>query len=219
VYTNGVSQPSRSVEWFCQINNIPYEPKLVEVLKGEHRTPEYALINPMKKIPAIVDGDTAIFESHAILRYLAGTRKVTDHWYPQDLLKRTRVDQYLDWHHLGLRKPLSELVFMKYLAKRMGIDVPAEAVSKAEKDAQTALNIVDRVWLQDGKQWLTNNEVSIADLLAYGEIVQMRLTGLDIGNRPNLKAWMTRMEALPGYERVHKMLNKVVDMTAKKAAL
>ena len=42
LYINGVSQPSRSVEWFCLLNNIPYETKIIEVLRGEHRSPEYA---------------------------------------------------------------------------------------------------------------------------------------------------------------------------------
>ena len=55
-------------------------------------------------MPAIVDGDFVLFESHAILRYLQGKYGKTDHWYPStDLAKRAKIDQYLDWHHTNLR--------------------------------------------------------------------------------------------------------------------
>ena len=73
-------------------------------------TPEFISINPAMIVPAIVEVDKNsgekwnLFESHAILRYLAKTHNVPDHWYPQDILKRSLVDQYLDWHHSFLRQ-------------------------------------------------------------------------------------------------------------------
>lgn len=49
-------------------------------------------------------GETFILsESHAILRYLQKSRKCADHWYPEDIKKRSMVDQYLDWHHTFIR--------------------------------------------------------------------------------------------------------------------
>ena len=68
-------------------------------------------------MPAILetdsDGNTwSMAESHAIMRYLATTRNVADHWYPADPRKRALVDQYLDWHHSWLRLGASRSVFL-----------------------------------------------------------------------------------------------------------
>ncbi len=56
------------------------------------------------------DDGFVVYESHTILRYLATSRKVASHWYPQDLKKRTRIDMYLDWHHTNLRPYDSRLL-------------------------------------------------------------------------------------------------------------
>jgi len=55
----------------------------------------------------------------------------------------------------------------------MGQPPSSEAVAKGERDVQTALNTIDRIWLKDGKNWLVNDDISIADLLAYEEIAQV----------------------------------------------
>jgi glutathione S-transferase len=64
------SQPSRAIFIFCLLNNIPHEIKLINVIKLEQYDEEFKKINPNAKVPAIVDGDVNLFESHTILRYL-----------------------------------------------------------------------------------------------------------------------------------------------------
>lgn len=109
IYADYASQPSRAVLGFCQLNNIKYTLIETRVGKREHLTPDFISINPAMIVPAIVELDKTtgekwnLFESHAIMRYLARTHNVPDHWYPKDILKRSLVDQYLDWHHSFLR--------------------------------------------------------------------------------------------------------------------
>ncbi|MEC4805138.1 MAG: glutathione S-transferase family protein [Jaaginema sp. PMC 1079.18] len=59
------------VQWYLEEKQIPYEFVLLDLQAGEHRQPEYLAINPMGKLPAIVDGDFKLWESGAILLYLA----------------------------------------------------------------------------------------------------------------------------------------------------
>lgn len=76
-------------------------------LKGQQRIP------PLSQL-------IFFFYSSAILRYLVTKYKLPDHWYPADVAKRARVDEYLSWHCTNLRIGAAELIFSK-VAIRMVI--------------------------------------------------------------------------------------------------
>jgi glutathione S-transferase len=80
IYGDRMSQPSRALLIFARANNIQHEEKTTRIINNEHQTPEFLAINPMGQVPAMVDDGFKLFESHAILRYLATTRSVPDHW-------------------------------------------------------------------------------------------------------------------------------------------
>ncbi len=106
VYGDLISQPTRAVLCFLKMNQIPHEFKELRVFKGEHKTEEFKKLNPFQKVPTITDTENGLnlFESHAILKYLQASREKADHWYPKsDIKKRAKIDEYLDWHHGGLR--------------------------------------------------------------------------------------------------------------------
>lgn len=81
VYADRLSQPSRAVIIFCKVNGIDFEEIEVKLANREQHSPEFKDINPMAKVPAIVDGRLKLFESHAILTYLScAFPGVADHW-------------------------------------------------------------------------------------------------------------------------------------------
>ena len=67
----GARSRASIVQWYLEELNIPYEFVLLDMAAGEHQQPEYLAINPMGKVPAIVDGDFQLWESGAITLYLA----------------------------------------------------------------------------------------------------------------------------------------------------
>ncbi len=70
----------------------------MSLIKGVHLTDEYRNnINRFQKVPALVDNSFQLSESIAIFRYIAAKEKFNDHWYPKDLQKRGRIDEYLEW--------------------------------------------------------------------------------------------------------------------------
>ena len=69
-YYSGAPNPIK-VALFLEEAGLPYEPIAVDTRKGDQHKPEYLAINPNAKVPAIVDGDAVVFDSNAILLYLA----------------------------------------------------------------------------------------------------------------------------------------------------
>ncbi len=67
----GVRSRAAIVQWYLEELGIPYEFVLLDMQSGEHLQPDYLKINPLGKVPAIVDGEFPLWESGAILVYLA----------------------------------------------------------------------------------------------------------------------------------------------------
>jgi glutathione S-transferase len=103
VFADLLSQPSRGIYIFCKAANIPFDFKSIRLAKLEHKTEEFAKVNPFQVVPAIEDNGVNIIESVAILRYLTNTHKVADHWYPKEPLAQARIDEYLSWQHANTR--------------------------------------------------------------------------------------------------------------------
>ncbi|XP_071069761.1 glutathione S-transferase theta-1-like isoform X2 [Dasypus novemcinctus] len=113
LYLDLLSQPCRAVYIFAKRNGIPFELRPVELLKGQHHSEAFVRVNPLKKVPALKDGDFTLAESVAILLYLCHKYKAPDHWYPQDLQARARVDEYLAWQHTTLRNSCTRALWQK----------------------------------------------------------------------------------------------------------
>ena len=103
LYYFPMSQPSRTVLSFLELVGIKHEKKVVDILKGEQKAPEYLKINPNGVVPSIDDDGFKVFESETIIRYLINTRKVGTDLYSPDPKTAALVDRYLPFHHSEIR--------------------------------------------------------------------------------------------------------------------
>ena len=118
----------------------------MDLMKEEHKSPEYLKLNPNGLIPTMVEGDFILYESHAILRYLADSWKVEDHWYPKDLWKWALVNRYLDWHHSNLWQGLTFWIHWKMDEIKGGAKVEDIEVTHFKQILKWSLKIMDQ-WL------------------------------------------------------------------------
>ncbi|KAG6391120.1 hypothetical protein SASPL_148871 [Salvia splendens] len=231
VYCDRMSQPSRAILIFCKANNAEFEEITVEIGKGQHRTPEFAEVNPMKQVPAVIHGDFKLFESHAILIYLASTIPgVADHWYPADVRERAKVHSVLDWHHTNLRRG-SELrcvsrkglamvveshvyrfgyLFNTVFAVVFGMPGDPKAAAEGEKLLSASLARIESLWLQGGPFLLGNSKPTIADLALACEVTQLEVAdqnGHDRIMKPHTKIvkWIKDVKSAtaPHFEEIH----------------
>ncbi|XP_038991266.1 glutathione S-transferase T1-like isoform X2 [Hibiscus syriacus] len=200
VYADRMSQPSRAVIIFCKVNGIDYEEIKVLISKGQHLTSEFAEINPMKRLPAIVDGGFKLFER-----------------YPADVAKRSRIHSVLDWHHSNLRRGADTYVSNATIAHVAGRPLTPQAAAETETLLLSSLSKLESFWLKDdGCFLLGGNQPSIADLSLVCEIMELEV--LDekdrarlLGPHKKVLQWIesTRNATNPHFDEVHQVLMKV----------
>jgi len=193
----------------------------VNIAKGGTKAPEFRAINPLGKVPYLLEADGfGTPESAAILRYLCATRsgQVADHWWPQEPRARARVDAAMDWYGSTLRVGSMVTVWNRAISLSMGFAGNDRLVQDYSLPAlQAALGMLNNYWLS-GRPYVAGQEVSIADLLLACEVEQLRL--LDgaaqgptfaalLEPHPAVRAWLQRVsqQCAPHYEDVHKVLH------------
>jgi glutathione S-transferase len=106
---------------------VPLELEMVDLLKGGSHTPDYLAINPTGRTPALVDGDFKLWESTAIMQYIA-SRKPNSLW-PKDARVQADIARWQSWQLAHFSKEACEpLIFQRLVKKLMNLGAPDEAV-------------------------------------------------------------------------------------------
>ena len=209
LYFDLLSQPSRALYIFLNINKIPFEPRVIKLGRKEHLSKSYKEVNRFRMVPCIDDKGFKLSESVAILRYLVATNpSVADHWYPKDVKERAKVDEYLEWQHTNTRMGCAGFSRIKYLEPLMHWKPPPQKKIDDAKDLmEKSLNLLENVWLQDqSKDFLATKEISFADILAACELEQPKIADYDpFVNRPRLTKWhqLVKLKTYPIYDEAH----------------
>ncbi|KAL3701660.1 hypothetical protein R1sor_019682 [Riccia sorocarpa] len=220
LYGDLLSQPARAVVILCLANDISYELILVSLVKREHKLPEFKAINPREQLPVIDDGGFILPESAAILKYLAVSHHVPDHWYPMDLKSRARVDYLLDWYQTNIRQTQAYILKKELYSALWKLPRPQEAeIESAEGTMIASMEFVEDYLLkpEKGPFLLGASELSIADVLFACEYTQTQLLPSAeqeklLGKKPKTKKWLQTLEQslAPYYAQAHKTFPELI---------
>lgn len=212
------SQPCRALAIFCRIHGIQFEEEIVSFVTGQTRSEEFAKINPVKKVPVMDDDGWILTESIAIIRYLCASRNISGNWYPTDLKKRARVDEFLAWQHTGVRiRGAMVFIALVFDPKRNDGVVDKKSLKERCETFEQILNQMENYYLKD-RDYVGGSELSIADLFGICELQQPVSVGYDVTrDRPRLAAWIQRVkEAIqPHFDETHK---NIFELGGKYAA-
>lgn len=211
LYGVPLSQPFRSVAWTLLLKKVPFDIQLtVPGATTRIGSLNESFLSKTKgrtgTVPLIQDGSLSISESPAILMYLCEKNHWNELYALSATPQKTLIDSYMHWHHSGTRS-LAALL-RPYLRPELNLQVTNEDRTKAMK----ALETLNNGWLQGDDDFIaTSSEPTIADLLAYEEIVQCTMTGTiqeeELAQEyPNVKEWTNRMSQLPFHDEVHTAL-------------
>ena len=173
---------------------LPYRLQVLDLSAGEQKRPEFLAINPNGRIPAIVDhdaGDFAVFESGAILVYLA---EKTGRLMPQDAPGRSRVLQWLMFQMGGVGPMMGQAnVFYRYFPEKI-----QPAIDRYQAEGRRLFEVLDGHLAQH--EWLAG-DYSIADIANWAWVRTHRWSGISIDGLEHLRRWRDAIRARPAVQR------------------
>ncbi len=190
---------------------LPYEVHVVNLLAGEQKRTEFLAINPNGRIPAIVDrdeGDFAVFESGAILLYLA---EKAGRLLPTDRKGRSLVTQWLMFQMAGIGPMMGQAnVFYRYFPEKI-----QPAIDRYQNECRRLFEVLDGR-LRD-HEWLAG-DYSIADIANWAWVRTYKWSGVRIDGLDHLERWMAAMAARPACQRGIAVPFPLPDLEDREAA-
>ena len=189
---------------------LPYSLQVLDLSKGQQKTPSFLAINPNGRIPAIVDrdeGDFAVFESGAILIYLA---EKTGRLMPTDMKGRSRVIQWLMFQMGGIGPMMGQAnVFHRYFPEKI-----QSVIDRYQGESKRLFRVLDG-HLKD-HEYLAG-DYSIADIANWAWVRTHRWSGVEMDDLPNLKRWLDAIRARPAVLRGIQMPPSSLDLRTDDA--
>jgi GST-like protein len=186
---------------FLEETQIPYRLIPVNINKGEQFEPEFLKISPNNKMPVIVDhdpfegdGPIAIFESGAILLYLA---EKTDRFIPHDNRGRTETLQWLFWQMGGLGPFAGQNLHFVHSAP----EILPYAIKRYVDETSRLFKVLDKQLID--RDYLVG-EYSIADMASYPWVAIHKSLKQDLDDYPNLKHWHDHIKSQPATINAYK---------------
>ncbi|HSW12058.1 MAG TPA: glutathione S-transferase N-terminal domain-containing protein [Solimonas sp.] len=174
---------------------LPYTPRLVNLMSGDQKKPEFLALNPNGRIPVIVDHDNdglVLFESGAILLYLA---EKTGRLMPRDARSRWLATQWLMFQMGGVGPMMGQAnVFYRYLPEKIPV-----AIERYQHECRRLFEVLDTRLGQ--AEWLAGSEYSVADIANWCWVRTYKWSGVPVENLPNLRRWLDAMKQRPACQK------------------
>jgi GST-like protein len=173
---------------------LPYTLHAIDLASGGQKEPWFTAINPNGRIPAIVDrdnGDFAVFESGAIMLYLA---ERSGRLLPSDEKGRSRVVQWLMFQMGGVGPMMGQAnVFARYFPEKI-----QPAIDRYVRESRRLFEVLDGHLA--GNEWLAG-DYSIADIANFSWVHIYDWPGVSVDGLANLQRWMDAIAARPAVQR------------------
>ncbi|MDD5034725.1 MAG: glutathione S-transferase family protein [Methylococcaceae bacterium] len=189
LYDMELSGNCYKVRLYCSLLGLEYESVPVDLLKGEHKRGDFLRLNPRGQVPVLDDSGNIIWDSMAILVYLA--RQYGDEqWLPT---RAEPLAQVMSW----LAMSENELLFGLARARAVKKFNRPWDLSQCQALGKAGLQVMENP-LQ-AKPWLTGDCPTIADIACFPYVALAPEGGVPLDDFPFVRQWMTRIQSLPGF--------------------
>jgi len=184
--------------------NVTTNFKLVDLIKGEQKAESFKEISAKGQIPALVDGDLKLIESHAIARYVANKyQDSANPIYPTDLVARAKVDEALEVIRSDIASDAGTLVFQKAFAPKFGRPTSEEAITKATEALTKGFTFVENHFFKSSPSALVGTTFTLADIVFTVFLYQLTIIKYDLTPYPKVAAYFESLKTNPVIVKTH----------------
>lgn len=178
---------------------VPYEMVLLNLAAGEQRKPDYAKINPNQRMPSLEDGDFCLWESNAIVNYLA-EQKPEFGYLPRDPKARALTQQWEFWESNHWDPACAIFMFENVVKKLFGRGEPDLNEIKRGTELMARLGPVFDGQLQKTR-YMIGDSMTVADLCLAADLVSADQAQMPLGEYRNIQRWIAEVRALPAWQK------------------
>ncbi|HTO54234.1 MAG TPA: glutathione S-transferase family protein [Myxococcota bacterium] len=180
--------------------DLDVEEHVVDLFKGEQRAADYAALNPNMKMPVLVDGDFVLWESNAILQYLAARQPASGLW-PNDIRLQAEISRWANWESAHWTPAITPIVFERVVKQLAGMPGgPNEAeVARGEALFHPLARVLNSHLR--GRKWLVGERLTIAEFvlgtsMAFGDAARVPFE-----KYPEIVRWYDGFRVLPAWQK------------------
>lgn len=189
LYRHPLSGHSHRVELMLSLLRLPSQLNDVDLAKGAHKQPEFLAMNRFGQVPVIDDNGIVLADSNAILVYLA-RRYGGDSWLPRDAVGEAAVQRWLS-------VAAGQIAFGPAAARLITVFGAKLNADEVIARAHAVLTVMNDELAQQA--FLAGTTPTIADIAIYTYVAHAPEGNVDLSAYPNVRTWLQRIEALPGF--------------------
>ena len=183
---------------------VEYVPHALHVPRGETRTPDYLALNPMGRVPALIDGATQLWESNAINWYVA-EKHPESRLLPRSIAGRASVQRWLFFQAAHVT-PACMAVYRTTnprVQSFWGVRGDSQSANAGRAELARYLPVLDAALAE--REWL-EGDFSLADIAYAPHLWLLAEGGFDFSATPAMSAWLTRLLARPAWKETVAMV-------------
>ena len=197
-----IAPPSpRAIKVVALKNNLGLEceTRVVNFATGDHMTPEFAALNPNKLMPVLEDEGFVLWESNAILQYLAAKKPERGLW-PSDAKRQSEVLRWMSWEGAHWAPSACGILITENLLKRIfgGGDLNPTEVARGETEFHRFGGVLDGCL--KGRKWLTGHDLTIADYSVGAWMAVSQLAQYPLAKYTEINRWYGALSSQPGWK-------------------
>ncbi|GLZ89128.1 glutathione S-transferase [Metapseudomonas resinovorans] len=189
LFRHPLSGHAHRVELLLSLLELPTELVFVDLAKGAHKHPDFLALNSFGQVPVIDDNGTIVSDSNSILVYLA-KKYGNGRWLPDAPLGAARVQRWLS-------VAAGQVAFGPAAARLITVFGARFNTDEVITRAHALLQVMDGELAK--APFLSGDAATIADVANYAYIAHAPEGNVSLKDYPNVRAWLARVEALPGF--------------------
>ncbi len=198
---------SDRIIWLMEELGLPYELKHFDRNPDMTSPPELAGLHPLGRAPALLDGDTLLVESGAIVEYII-------HRYGGGRLAvapdAPNYGRYLQWMHAAEGSVMPRFVMTLFVGGRFpGVDQTADVAIRAKRESAKMVDFIESELAT--RPYFAGDAFTAADIMTTFCFGIMGFTGTDLTQFPNIQAYRARIAERPAYQKAMAIANPKKD--------